>query len=181
MATFDTGPPKNVSSQLESECLEDADKGIIVSPVKVSDFSQTIANYFLDFVSTASNQQIIVILGGLSVAAVIIFGSLGFLLVGLVAGFLLRASWDNIDEATQDGTSSVGLHRKGHETGIEIANRLLDFPLRSTSNGHLVEDLMVDDQIKATGDGKLDFAHFPPATAGALQILTDAIIDNYVK
>ena len=133
--------------------------------------AQSLIDFVLDFLSTSSNEVLILIFLFATSAVYILFGRLGLLLIGLVSGIVLHASWEGGRDVTD----------RKRELSLGVPKGLVDWPERKSvgvenENGHdLVE--RTDGILKVD----LDYSTFQPATAAALRSFTDAAIDNYVK
>jgi hypothetical protein len=136
--------------------------------------------YMLHFLSTAGDGTLLAALGALAVVTVVVLGRLGLLLVGLVAGFILHAYWDGVADDLRTAGLDASYYRRRRELGLEVANRLLEWQTRKTSeNGAYGLNYVVSKTESIRGTG-LSFSSFRPATSVALTALTDAIIKDYV-
>ncbi|KAJ6103255.1 hypothetical protein N7486_005682 [Penicillium sp. IBT 16267x] len=134
----------------------------------------------LDFLSTSSNERLLGVFGLLGIGTYIILGRLGLLLIGAALGAILHASWEG--PAHSNDKYLLSTPKKRRELALEVSKRLLDWPLRTVSatsdegtDGNIValpEDLSSSD---------LEYGTFRPATAAALRLLTDAVVEDYVK
>ncbi|PGG98302.1 hypothetical protein GX51_06864 [Blastomyces parvus] len=129
----------------------------------------------LRFLSSANNATLAA-LGGVVFAAIyFVFGRLSLVLFGAVVGAGLHASWEDY-KGCGDGSVNSGLSRRKRELGIEVANRLLSWEESRTGDRPSTGASEID--ISTT---KLDYSEFQPATAAALNALTDAVIRDYVQ
>ncbi|KAJ5788097.1 hypothetical protein N7457_003087 [Penicillium paradoxum] len=135
----------------------------------------------LKFIANSSNETLLGVFALLILATYIILGRIGLLLIGVVIGVILHASWDGLEIDHATGASHAQRANRRRELALEVSNRLLDWQKRT---GAL--------DIQSGGDGTmstpedmssadLEYATFQPATAVALSTLTDAVIANYVK
>ncbi|KAN0082141.1 PXA domain containing protein [Elaphomyces granulatus] len=142
--------------------------------------SLTLTDRILHFLSNASNEALLATIVCLCIVILIIFGKFGLLLIGFLAGVVSHASWEGTFSHSLNGGGLARQHTRRSELGIQVVNRLLEWRLRNNRENGAEED------NPASGtDGKLhmdlDYSTFRPATAIALNELTDAIIQNYVS
>lgn len=142
-------------------------------------WAATSAQHVMRYLSTAENEKLIAIAAGAAVVIYIIFGRLGLLFIGVVAGFLFHEVWDGAAEKdSRRGDQSPNHVKRRKELGLEVASRLLDWNPRSS----IIEEERDDDAgAVALNDDDMNFSGFRPATAAALSDLTDAILRDYVK
>lgn len=138
------------------------DKSSISSPPQ-----QSLTDHVLHFCSAASNEAIVAAGVCLAAVTVILFGRIGLVLVGIVAGIILHASWG--DAYLQ---SHGGVPRR------ELARRLLGWPKKEFEDNEISQDIALSRRSSRVA---VDYSKLPPATAAALNSLTDAIIRDYVK
>ncbi|KAL1310754.1 hypothetical protein AAFC00_001006 [Neodothiora populina] len=137
-----------------------------------------IADKALHFLSHASNGTIGACLVGLSATTYLVLGRVGLMLIGLVGGVALHASWDAHGETDRAAAREKEL-RKRREIGLEVVQRVLEWKTdRSGPDGDSDAD---EADVKILAKKKLDFSSFRPDTALALTTFTDAIVRDYVK
>ena len=164
--------------------------------------SDTLLARLLGFFAEASNGTLAGCFAGLLLVVVVLFGRIGFVLVGVVTGFVLHALWP--DTLPLPHRSSGLSRRKGarhwEESGCETARRILDWRTErasdiaaaaaatsattsaATTGNESLKDGAPDRVVDAaTADKSLDFSRLPPQTAAALASLTDAVIRDYVS
>lgn len=156
------------------------------SPESVPPLAQSLttqAHIFTDkalhFLSQASNETIGACLVGLGATTYLILGRIGLVLIGLVAGIALHASWDAQGES--DGAAAKETEsKKKREIGLEVVQRV--FKWKAEAPFVQDESEANEAETKAVvSKKKLDFSAFQPETATALGAFTDAIIRDYVK
>jgi hypothetical protein len=128
----------------------------------------------LHFLATASNETLGACLVGLGAGTYFILGRVGLVLIGVVGGVVLHATWEG---KSKDGEEK-GKGRR--ELGVDVALRVLDWRDTRTlakSAGGDDDDL----SLQLLSGKTLDFSEFQPETAAALTELTDAVIRDYVK
>lgn len=140
---------------------------------------ETLTQRILHFLSTAGNDTLLAVFAGLAVATFVILGRLGLLLIGLVAGVILHAHWDDVEDDLRNGGLDTSHHRRRRELGIEVANRLLEWQSQKTEDGAHGQKSAVT-KAESMHNAELSFSSFRPATAAALTALTDAIVKDYV-
>ncbi|KAH7378324.1 PXA domain-containing protein [Pyrenochaeta sp. MPI-SDFR-AT-0127] len=135
----------------------------------------------LHFLATASNETLGACLVGLGAGTYLVLGRVGLVLIGVVGGVVLHATWDGQrqgDKSSESHGKSADVRRR--ELGVDIAHRVLDWRDTRTqekSTGADDSDL----SLKLYSGKKLDYSEFKPETAAALTELTDAVIRDYVK
>ena len=134
----------------------------------------------LHFLATASNETLGACLVGLGAGTYLILGRVGLVLIGVVGGVVLHATWEGQPEsgegAALKGKSSDARKR---ELGAHVANRILDW--RNTAGTHDEDTASSDLSLKLYSGKSLDYSEFKPETAAALTELTDAVLRDYVK
>lgn len=133
----------------------------------------------LAFLSSASNETLGACLFGLGAGTYLILGRVGLILIGVVAGVALHASWESHAHGDIGGDKSREARRK-KELGLDVAHRVLSWRDKRVQDTGKDED-DVDLSVKLYSGQELDFADFRPETAAALTELTDAVIRDYVK
>jgi hypothetical protein len=135
----------------------------------------------LHFLATASNETLGACLVGLGAGTYLILGRVGLVLIGVVGGVVLHATWEGHgqdgDDNEKKGKSAEARRR---ELGVDVAHRVLDWRDSRTQEGKREDDAS-DLSLKLYSGTPLDFAEFKPETAAALTELTDAVIRDYVK
>lgn len=136
----------------------------------------TLSDLALVFLSNASAGTLVSLGLGLLVATYLLLGRLGLLLVGFVGGVVLHVSWEGSQgDDGKDGLTSNVLQRR-KELGVEVANRLMNW-----QGVRAMKRSAEPDHPTSSSDHGLAYPNFRPATSAALTVLTDAIIQNYVR
>ena len=135
----------------------------------------------LKFLSTSDNETLLCVFAILAVVTYIILGRIGLLIIGVVFGVILHASWEGPTLEQNEGRSRTS--KKRRELALEVSKRLLDWPKRVdvtevASEVGKCAILTTSEELSATD---LEYASFQPATAAALKAITDAVIRDYVK
>ncbi|KAL3473651.1 PXA domain-containing protein [Aspergillus californicus] len=131
----------------------------------------------LQFLSTCSNETLLLVLVCLMGATYIILGRLGLLIIGIMLGIALHASW----EGPNHFESSELRSSDRRQLSLTLVHRLLDW-----QNNKQIEDGQDHgDPGEYSAKGKLnkefDLSLFGPASATALQSLIDAAVRDYVN
>ena len=142
---------------------------------------QTLVDRILHFVSHASNETLGACVVGLCASTYFVLGRIGLILIGVVAGIALHATWEGTRGASEDkleAREKEGSRRK--ELGLDVVNRVWKWRGSGddTNGGAGPEDKQ---EVKLYSGKTLDFTGFDPETAGALEIFTGAVIRDYVK
>lgn len=142
---------------------------------------QELTTYILQFLSTASNETLGACVAGLGAITYLVLGRVGLILIGIVGGVVLHATWEgNIHNQAIDEIKLPEAKIR-RERGLAIIERVLDW--REHINGDKDKNnnnATVRDNRPASSS-ESEFSCFQPATNAALTNLTDAIIRDYVK
>lgn len=137
----------------------------------------------LHFLATASNETLGACLVGLGAGTYLILGRVGLVLIGVVGGVVLHATWEghahNSDSVEQSG--KAGQDARKRELGVDVAHRLLELRGSKAQGKDGTDDYTSDLNLQLYLGKPLDFSDFKPETAEALTELVDAIIRDYVK
>ena len=133
----------------------------------------------LDFLSHASNETLCAFIAGLGAITYFVLGRIGLVLIGVVGGVILNATWEGGDGSNDQHKAQELKRRK--EVGLDIVKRLLS----SRDQFYLPESVdradKSDVDVKLSALKELDFEDFRPETRSALMSLVDAVIRDYVK
>ncbi|KAL6703639.1 hypothetical protein ACN47E_009499 [Coniothyrium glycines] len=137
----------------------------------------------LRFFATASNETLGACLVGLGAGTYLILGRVGLVLIGVVGGVVLHATWEGHtpSDHNQETIRGNGRESRRRELAVEIAHRVLDWRAIKTPEKGLGDRDATDLNVKLYSGMKLDYSDFKPETAAALTELTDAVIRDYVK
>jgi hypothetical protein len=138
--------------------------------------AQQLTNQALHFLSTASNETLGACLVGLGGTTYLVLGRVGLVLMGVVGGVVLHATWEG---SLHEADKSVEEKRK-KEIGLEVVHRVLDWRTRTKDSAEAHED-GTSSKVEVYSKKKLDFTGFRPETQAALNEFTDAVIRDYVK
>ena len=132
----------------------------------------------LHFLASASNETLGACLVGLGAATYLVLGRIGLLLIGIVCGVALHATWERSGEKNTGDAAAEAKRRR--ENGLEVVHRVLDW--REKNHDSLLKnDKNQEIDIIPSAGKALDFGDFRPATGAALSGLVDAVIRDYVK
>jgi hypothetical protein len=133
----------------------------------------------LHFLATASNETLGACLAGLGAGTYLILGRVGLVLIGVVGGVVLHATWEG-HHGDSLGAPGKSAEARRRELGADIAQRVLDWR-GSRTHDKDEQDGSYDINVQLYSGKKLDYSDFKPETAAALTELTDAVIRDYVK
>ncbi|KAL9073818.1 MAG: hypothetical protein Q9161_002650 [Pseudevernia consocians] len=133
----------------------------------------------LELLSNASNESLGACIVGLGAITWLVLGRVGLVLIGIVGGVVLHATWEgDIQNSANDEARALEASKK-REKGLDVAARVLEWKERREKSREL--DGVADTSIVAPSQKELDFAGFPPETKHALTNLVDTIVRDYVK
>lgn len=141
------------------------------APTDLSTTIKSTADRILHFLSTASNETLGACIVGLGATTYLVLGRVGLVLIGAVGGVVLHASWEG---RGQDEIDKQSEYRRRREIGLDVARRVLEWRSSQAKDARTFD--ISEAPPKAT-----DFSDFPKETAAALNVLTDAVIRDYVK
>ena len=143
--------------------------------------TQDLKSRVLHFLSTASNETLGACLVGLGASTYLVLGRVGLVLIGVVGGVVLHATWEgNAQGGAEDEVRGAEIRRR-REGGLDIVERILDWRDGKRGAQRKDEDRGQDVDFMISSRKELDFSEFRPATGAALTSLVDAIIRDYVK
>ncbi|KAF7170464.1 hypothetical protein CNMCM5623_002908 [Aspergillus felis] len=137
-------------------------------------------DYMLHFLSSSDNSTLTWFVASLAIVTYLFLGRIGLLLIGLVAGVALHASWEAADTGLRkDPTGTYSVYRR-KELSLNIANRLLELSSRKPSEPKSNNGGNIAKAAEQMSEPEVDFSGFPRKTAAALRSLTNAVIKDYV-
>ena len=139
---------------------------------------QQVTERALHFLSHASNETLGACLVGLGATTYFVLGRVGLLLIGMVSGIALHASWDPNNSQAGKLSAREADQKKRREIGLEVVQRVFQW---KDKRGDEMDADTSEDEVKALANKKADFSAFRPDTAAALTVFTDAIVRDYVK
>ena len=143
--------------------------------------AQELTNRILRFLSTASNETLGACALGLASITYFVLGRVGLVIIGVVGGVILHATWEENIQNHASGRTEASVASWRKETSLNVVDRVLDWRDRQQGKGVHGTDFVQDVAYKISAREELDFSGFQPATAAALGALTDAVIRDYVK
>lgn len=167
-----------------NDSAENNDSTSKITIAKVSEDAtinfQELISYILRFLSDATNETLAACFIGLGASTYIVFGRLGLVLIGVVGGVILQATWEERSKPQSDQGVNVSDIKNGRESGLDVIRRILDGPGNSRATDSESE-LAQNQEENSVSSSEPDFSSFEPGTAAALVSLTDAVIRDYVK
>lgn len=139
---------------------------------------QQVTERALHFLSNASNETLGACLVGLGATTYFVLGRVGLLLIGMVSGIALHASWDSDNSQAGRLSAREADQKKRREIGLEVVQRVFQW---KDGKDDAADADTSEDEVKALASKTADFSAFRPDTAAALTVFTDAIIRDYVK
>lgn len=131
----------------------------------------------LTFLSTCSNESLLVVLLCIMGATYIVLGRLGLLLIGAALGVSLHASWEGVD--VNQSSSTRSFNRK--QASLNMVHQLMEWRknkrVRLNQNNAYAGQCVIEDDARVY----VDISSFGPLTAAALHSLVDATVRDYVK
>ncbi|KAL8870492.1 MAG: hypothetical protein Q9174_003481, partial [Haloplaca sp. 1 TL-2023] len=146
--------------------------------------TQELLNHGLRFLSTATNETLGACLAGLGAITYLLLGRVGLVLIGMIAGIVVHATWEDkiAQPDEQGGPLELGRrYRGGREDEQDILHRVLTWRSSRHDNEPYPNQGTKDIGVKSAAYGPHPFSGLRPATAEALTGLTDAVIRDYVK
>ncbi|KAL9631921.1 MAG: hypothetical protein Q9164_005631 [Protoblastenia rupestris] len=134
-------------------------------------------SHVLRFLSNASNETLGACLVGLGATTYLLLGRVGLVLIGIVGGVVLHATWEDSGPIGASEEVKAAEARKRRENGLDVLRRVLDWR-EDKSDGHKC--------FENEGEGtpmtssQPDFSSFSPETKDALGSFSGAIIRDYV-
>ncbi|MCJ1468764.1 hypothetical protein MMC07_007394 [Pseudocyphellaria aurata] len=139
-----------------------------------------LTSHVLQFLSNASNETLGACLVGLGAITYMVLGRVGLVLIGVIGGVVLHATWEENNQNQTNETSRALEVTKKRERGLDVIERILDWRERR-SEGALENSHLQGQDSKHSLSSEEDFSGFQPAVRTALASLTDAVIRDYVK
>ena len=149
------------------------------TPERIAIQARDLTTRALEFLSNASNETLGACIVGLGAATWLVLGRVGLILIGIVGGIVLHASWEGDIGSNGDDEARALEARKRREKGLDIAARVLEWRERREGSREL--DSARDSPVAVPLEKDWDFAGFPSDTKNALTDLVDSIIRDYVK
>lgn len=168
-----------VTPNEKNDIQSDGAKSTVVTPSAASMQLQDMVDKALHFLSHASNETLGACLVGLAATTYFVLGRIGLVLIGIVGGVALHATWDASHSSLDRVAANEAEQKKRKEVGLDVVQRLLLSREKTRQNADADES---DDELRPLPSTKAaDFSSFRPDTRAALNVFTDAIIRDYVK
>jgi len=140
-----------------------------------------VADQSLAFLSNASNGTLGVCIAGLGACTYFILGRIGLVVIGVVCGAVLHATWENKGQSVGNQDINTAELNRRRQVGIDVVSRVLEWRQTSAPAVGSDQEAGTRNVIKVPTDRDLEFEGFKPATGAALTGLTDAVVRDYVK
>lgn len=141
---------------------------------------QELISLILRFLSDATNETLAACFIGLGATTYMVFGRLGLVLIGVVGGVILHATWEEHSNTQIIEELNISDIKNKRERGVDVIRRILDGPGNSRA-ADTESELALNQDETSLSLSEPDFSSFGPGTAAALASLTDAVIRDYVK
>ncbi|CAF9935996.1 hypothetical protein IMSHALPRED_010424 [Imshaugia aleurites] len=146
---------------------------------RIAIHARDLTTHALEFLSNASNETLGACIVGLGAVTWLVLGRVGLVLIGIVGGVVLHATWEGgLQNNANDDARALEASRR-REKGLDIAVRVLNW--RERREGSRDHNGAQEAPIAAPSQKELDFAGFQPETKDALTNLVDTIVRDYVK
>jgi hypothetical protein len=139
--------------------------------------AQQITDHALTFLSNASNETLGACLVGLGATTYLVLGRVGLVLMGVVGGVVLHATWEGNTQEAPKATEE----KRRKEIGLDVVHRVLDWRTEQKETPEDKDEDAASLQVDIYSKKALDFTGFKPETEAALNEFTDAVIRDYVK
>lgn len=170
------GSTSNEEIESNNEPVRKEEHEALVTAPTTSDVSakaRDITSQVLEFLSSASNETLGACLVGLGATTWLILGRVGLVLIGIVVGVVLQATWEGDGQSHANGEARALEARKRRQKGLDVVERVLDWRERTDKGEQSGEDTQTQKV--------LNFSGFPPQTGAALTGLTECVVRDYVK
>ena len=141
---------------------------------------QHLNKQLLQFLSNASNETLVGCLVGLGAATYLVLGRLGLILIGVVCGILLNATWGTSLQGHEDEGKILPTVSIAKGKDYNVIERLLNW---RENKRELEVDHTNAEKLSVTEKDleQKGLVTLKPATSAALEGLADAVIRDYVR
>jgi len=147
----------------------------------ISEYLREVADRSLAFLSNASNETLGACIVGLGACTYFILGRVGLVVIGVVGGALLHATWERSGQSVGKEDTKVAELTRRRQVGIDVVSRVLEWRQTTAPTVESDQKAGTKNVIKVPADRDLDFEGFQPVTRAALTGLIDAVVRDYVK
>lgn len=175
---LDTPVHDNVTPTEQDDTLADIKQSAVETASVASTQLQDMADKVLHFLSHASNETLGACIVGLAATTYFVLGRVGLVLIGIVGGVALHATWEASHSSPDRSGVSETEQKKRREVGLDVVQRLL---LSREKQKDKTDKEESDDEARQVASTKADFSSFRPDTQAALNVFTNAVIRDYVK
>lgn len=142
---------------------------------------QQLADRALQFLSSASNETLGACVVGLGATTYFVLGRIGLVLIGVVGGVVLHATWEQSVQDPKDGESRAVEIKRRKQIGLDVVSHVLEWRQMSSERNKEVVEEEEASNFKGGNVVEFNFADFQPSTASAMTGLIDAVVRDYVK
>ncbi|KAI4759931.1 hypothetical protein E4T52_08090 [Aureobasidium sp. EXF-3400] len=175
---LDTPVHDKVTPTEQDDTLADMKQSAAETASAASMQLQDMADKALHFLSHASNETLGACIVGLAATTYFVLGRVGLVLIGIVGGVALHATWEASHSSPDRSGVSEAEQKKRREVGLDVVQRLLLSREKQKDNADKEDS---DDEAKQVASTKADFSSFRPDTQAALNVFTNAVIRDYVN
>lgn len=147
----------------------------------ISEQLREVVDRSLAFLSNASNETLGACIVGLGACTYFILGRIGLVVIGVVCGAVLHATWENKGQSVGNQDINTAELKRRRQVGIDVVSRILEWRQTSAPAVGSDQEAGTRNVIRVPIDRDLEFEGFKPATKAALTGLTGAIVRDYVK
>lgn len=138
-------------------------------------------NHILHFLSTASGETLGACLVGLGAITYLVLGRVGLILIGVVGGIILHATWEDHAQSQANDEIKTSEARIKQERGLAIIERILDWRDRNKDSKDNNSDNTSVRDAETAITSQLEFLDSQSAVKVTLAQLIDAVIRDHIR
>lgn len=142
---------------------------------------QELISHILHFLSTASGETLGACVVGLGAITYMVFGRVGLILIGVVGGIILHATWEDHVQSQANDEIKASEARIRQERGLAIIERILDWRDRNKDSKDNNSDNTCVRDAETAIISQLEFLDSQSAVKATLAQLIDAVIRDHVR
>ncbi|KAI9816677.1 MAG: hypothetical protein M1826_001751 [Phylliscum demangeonii] len=157
---------------------------VFQSPKPATSSNADAATRVLQFLADASNETLAGFFVILLIVLMLIFGRIGSVLVGVLTGVVLHATWNKHKLLSDDNNNNGDGRTKSVDykgSGMGVAQEILAWRAQRQNAGHIKGEEEATALTVPLGTEPLDFSSLRPETGAALSDFTDAVVRDYVR